>query len=274
MAQGDVFEIDALTFNIRFDNPMDGRNAWPNRKDMVGSWLMREAPDIIGLQEALRHQIDDIRGALPGYEEFGVGRDDGKDGGEHCSILYRQDRFEIDEVDRGTFWLSDTPEIVASKSWGNKITRICSWARFVEKKSKRGIYVYNTHWDHRSQPSREEAAKLVVERVAARKRKEDPVILMGDFNAAEENRAITTLTKSELKFIDTYRVVNPDNKAVRTAHGFKGEKEGRKIDHIFILPATAEVKLAEIIRYEENGRFLSDHYPVRAALRFGRVILP
>ncbi|MEM9481482.1 MAG: endonuclease/exonuclease/phosphatase family protein [Verrucomicrobiota bacterium] len=262
-----------LTFNIRFDTPRDGKEAWPMRKEMVGQWLKRNSPDIIGLQEALRHQIDDTRKAIPEYQEFGVGRDDGKSAGEHCTILYKRDRFEIDNTDCGTFWLSDTPEVVASKSWGNGITRICTWARFHDKKSKKGIYVYNTHWDHRSQSSREKSAELVVERISARKRTEEPVILMGDFNAAEDNRAVITLTAGELKFIDTFRFLNPKKEDIRTAHGFRGETAGKKIDHIFVLPATAEIKASEIVRYNEDGRYLSDHFPVRALLRFENVAI-
>ena len=83
-----AFEIDALSFNIRFDNPKDGENAWPNRKEMVGQWVKSESPDVIGLQEALRHQIDDIKKVATAYSEYGVGRDDGKSRGEHCTILY------------------------------------------------------------------------------------------------------------------------------------------------------------------------------------------
>ncbi len=260
-------EVDALTFNIRFDNPRDGENAWPKRKAMVGEWLKEEMPDIVGLQEALRHQIDDIRKAVPGYAEFGAGRDDGKDKGEHCTILYRKERFKLDTEDCGTFWLSDTPEVVASKSWGNGITRICTWARFIERDSGRGFYVYNTHWDHRSQPSREKSAKLVSDRIAARARKDEPLILMGDFNAAEDNKALRILTKGKPEFIDTYRVIHPDEKNVRTGHGFRGGESGGKIDHVFVLPGTAKVKSAEIVRYHRKGRYLSDHYPVRAQLQ-------
>ena len=80
----------------------------------------------------------------------GVGRDDGKFRGEHCSILYLKDRFKLDKKDCGTFWFSDTPEKIASKSWGNEIPRICTWVRLIEKKTNKGFYVYNVHYDHRS----------------------------------------------------------------------------------------------------------------------------
>ena len=262
-------EIDALTFNIRYDNPRDGKDAWPRRQEMVGQWLQGQAPDVVGLQEAKRHQIDDIRKIATQYSEYGVGRDDGKSAGEHCSILYKAARFTLDKADCGTFWLSDTPGKVASKSWGNGIPRICTWARLVEKKSERAFYVYNVHWDHRSQPSREGAARLIVERIAKRIHQKEPVILMGDFNADESNPAIKALKSKPLDLIDSYRVAKPDEEAVRTFHGFRGGKaSGGKIDHVFVLPGTAKVKSAAIVRYHREGRYLSDHYPVRAVLSF------
>ena len=262
-------QIDALTFNIRYDNPRDGKDAWPKRQEMVGQWLREQAPDVVGLQEAKRHQIDDIRKIATQYSEHGVGRDDGKSSGEHCTILFKAGRFALDQKECGTFWLSDTPAKIASKSWGNGIPRICTWARLVEKKSKRAFYVYNVHWDHRSQPSRVGAARLIIERIAKRKYPKEPVILMGDFNANESNPAILALKSKPLELVDSYRVVKPEEQAVRTFHGFRGGKAaGGKIDHVFVLPGSAKVKSASIVRYHREGRYLSDHYPVRALLLF------
>lgn len=264
-----AFEIDALSFNIRFDNPKDGENAWPNRKEMVGQWVKSESPDVIGLQEALRHQIDDIKKVATAYSEYGVGRDDGKSRGEHCTILYLKKRFSLDKSDCGTFWFSDTPEKIASKSWGNEIPRICTWARFIEKKTDKGFYVYNVHYDHRSQPSRLGASELIIQRISKRKRSNDPIILMGDFNASENNPAIKTFKDEPLNLVDTFRVVKPDEKMVKTFHGFRGGSfSGGKIDHVFMLPKMGKVSSAEIVRFNKDKRYLSDHYPVRAKLSF------
>ena len=264
-----AFEIDAVAFNIRFDNPKDGENAWPNRKEMVGKWIESESPDVIGLQEALRHQINDIKKAATAYSEYGVGRDDGKSRGEHCTILYLKKRFTLDKKDCGTFWFSDTPEKIASKSWGNEIPRICTWARLIHKKTGKGFYLYNVHYDHQSQSSRIGASNLIIERISNRKQSNEPIILMGDFNAAEKNPAITVFKEEPLKLVDTFRVVKPDEKMVKTFHGFRGGSfMGGKIDHVFILPKTAEVRSAEIVRFNKDNRYLSDHYPVRAKLSF------
>ena len=264
-----AFEIDAVAFNIRFDNPKDGENAWPNRKEMVGKWIESESPDVIGLQEALRHQINDIKKVATAYSEYGVGRDDGKSRGEHCTILYLKKRFTLDKKDCGTFWFSDTPEKIASKSWGNEIPRICTWARLIHKKTGKGFYLYNVHYDHQSQSSRIGASNLIIERISNRKQSNEPIILMGDFNAAEKNPAITVFKKEPLKLVDTFRVVKPDEKMVKTFHGFRGGSfMGGKIDHVFILPKTAKVRSAEIVRFNKDKRYLSDHYPVRAKLSF------
>ena len=264
-----AFEIDAVAFNIRFDNPKDGENAWPNRKEMVGKWIESESPDVIGLQEALRHQINDIKKVATAYSEYGVGRDDGKSRGEHCTILYLKKRFTLDKKDCGTFWFSDTPEKIASKSWGNEIPRICTWARLIHKKTGKGFYLYNVHYDHQSQSSRIGASNLIIERISNRKQSNEPIILMGDFNAAEKNPAITAFKEEPLKLVDTFRVVKPDEKMVKTFHGFRGGSfMGGKIDHVFILPKTAKVRSAEIVRFNKDERYLSDHYPVRAKLSF------
>ena len=264
-----AFEIDAVAFNIRFDNPKDGENAWPNRKEMVGKWIESESPDVIGLQEALRHQINDIKKVATAYSEYGVGRDDGKSRGEHCTILYLKKRFTLDKKDCGTFWFSDTPEKIASKSWGNEIPRICTWARLIHKKTGKGFYLYNVHYDHQSQSSRIGASNLIIERISNRKQSNEPIILMGDFNAAEKNPAITVFKEEPLKLVDTFRVVKPDEKMVKTFHGFRGGSfMGGKIDHVFILPKTAKVRSAQIVRFNKDKRYLSDHYRVRAKLSF------
>ena len=264
-----AFEVDALTFNIRFDNANDGDNAWPKRAVMVGEWIKSESPDVIGLQEALRHQINDIRKMARSYSEYGVGRDDGKFRGEHCSVLYLKDRFKLDKKDCGTFWFSDTPEKIASKSWGNEIPRICTWVRLIEKKTNKGFYVYNVHYDHRSQSSRLGASKLIIEKISKRKQSNEPIILMGDFNAAENNPAIKIFKEEPLKLLDTFRVVKPDEEMVKTFHGFRGGSyPGGKIDHVFILPKTAKISSASIVRFNKDKRYLSDHYPVRAKLGF------
>jgi endonuclease/exonuclease/phosphatase family metal-dependent hydrolase len=127
----DGIDLRVMSFNIRQAKAQDGKNHWDQRKDLVVELLQTHDPDIVGLQEALRTQLDYIRNALPGYHEVGEGHG-GMTAGEYSAILYRSERFEVDES--GTFWLSSTPERV-SKDWGNEVFRICTWVRLIEKRS-------------------------------------------------------------------------------------------------------------------------------------------
>ena len=260
-------ELRVMSFNIRYGTANDGSNNWENRKETVFDVLKKQNCDIVGLQEALQFQIGDILSAIPQYAMVGVGRDDGKTKGEYAAILYRHDRFELDEF--GTFWLSDTPEVPGSITWGNACTRICTWTRLIDKKSGAAFYTYNLHLDHVSQPSREKSAALLVQRINSRKHK-DPFIVTGDFNTAEDNPVILYLKgkaalDNPISMVDTFRVLHPDTKNVGTYHSFKGGREGDKIDYIFTTP-DVKVLEAEILHDNVEGRYPSDHYPVTALL--------
>ncbi len=189
-------ELRVVTFNILHGNAQkNNESRWENRRELVLNILRENQPDIVGLQEALRFQLDQIRQGFGQYREIGVGRDDGKTQGEYCAILYRLDRFDVDES--GTFWLCDTPEVPGSITWGNACTRICTWARFIEKKSRLAFYAFNLHLDHVSQPSREKSVVLLAKRIAGRKWP-DFFIVTGDFNAGEDNPAILYLRGKRL----------------------------------------------------------------------------
>ncbi len=269
-------DLQVMSFNIRYGSANDGENHWKNRREMVFEVLRNHRPDIVGLQEALDFQIAEIRKALSKYGRIGVAREDGKTEGEYSAILYRTDRFDVDES--GTFWFSDTPEVPGSSHWGNACVRICTWARFVEKKSGRSFYFFNLHLDHVSQPSREKSAVLLAQHIYNRKH-HDPFIVTGDFNANEKNPVITYLKgKTKLpedqagKFtpvpmVDTFRLLHPDAKDVRTAHGFKGNRQGSKIDYIFTPPGI-KVLEAKILYDNVDGKYPSDHFPITATLRF------
>jgi len=258
-------DVSVLCFNIRYGTANDGENSWPNRDHLVKQIIRNHDADVVGLQEALDFQLAAIIDACPEYAVIGVGRDDGKTRGEYSAILYRADRFAVDSS--GTFWLSDTPEIVASTSWGNSITRICTWARLIDRQSGEAFYVFNTHFDHRSQPSRERSSRLIAERIADRAHA-DPAVLMGDFNAGETNPAITILRDDAIGpgLVHTFRAVHPDESEVGTFNSFRGESDGEMIDHIFVT-SDVEILNADIDRTNDNGRYPSDHFPVWASLR-------
>lgn len=252
--------IAVMSFNIRYGTAADGENHWLKRREQLFALLRAEAPDVVGLQEALRGQIDEIVQAVPGYTFVGVGRADGRQAGEYAAILYRTARLRVRRSD--TFWFSDTPGVVKSTSWGNQIERICTWAYFEDLHGP-AFYFYNVHLDHLSQPSRDRSAALLLERVAARDPK-SPAVVTGDFNAGEDNPAVRTM---RTVFRDSYRLVHPDTKDVGTFTGFDaGKTTGDKIDYVFVEEG-AEVLGAEIVRASSGGRTPSDHFPVTARVR-------
>lgn len=243
-----------VSYNIRMATTGDqGTRAWDARKDQATKYLEESKCDIFGLQEVLHRQLVDVQKALPKFRHIGVGRDDGKEAGEYSPLFYDPEKWTPDAKEQGTFWLSDTPDVPGSTSWGNDIPRVCSWARLVNGEGK-GIYVFNTHWDHISQPSREKAADLILKKIAARTHSEEPVVAMGDFNANTENPAIKELLASK-KLIDhggpeqqlSFNLWKP------------GLVTGLRIDHILTSPGVQAKEFA----VESNGDPVgSDHHPI------------
>jgi len=265
-------KIKVLSFNIRYGTAKDGDNSWKYRKDLVFDLLKDQDAHVVGLQEALHFQIEEIVQTLPVYEYIGVGRDDGDTLGEYSAILYKTDNFKV--LDSGTFWLSDHPEQVASIDWGNACTRICTWAHFQTKDTSQKFFVYNLHLDHVSQISREKSIELLKQKIK-NQTSSFPVIITGDFNAGESNPAIINLRRTfqktsdqtELKIYDSFRKMFPDAENVGTFNSFKGDTTGEKIDYIFI-DQNIKVLDAAILKTNKNGQYPSDHFPIMAKLCF------
>ncbi len=269
--------LDLASFNIRYLNGGDkGANHWRVRKELTLAAMRHFEADIIGVQEVLKPQLDFLMAGLPEYAMAGVGRDDGKTRGEFSGILYRKERFDL--ADTATFWLSDTPEVPGSRTWGNEVVRICTWARLVEKSSGRGFYVFNTHFDHAVQPARERSARLIAKRLVARAHSTEPFVLMGDFNVHEDN-PVTRYLKGEavelagekvtspLPLADTFRLLHPEDPNALTLHQWSGRREGSKIDYLYIDPASGTgVKEAWIDDFHKGDLYPSDHFPVRARI--------
>jgi endonuclease/exonuclease/phosphatase family metal-dependent hydrolase len=258
-AQGEPLRV--MSFNIRYGTAQDGDDAWPLRRERTFTVVRDIAPDILSLQEALRFQLDELGAAFPAYREIGVGRDDGKTAGEYAVILYRADRLAADSG--GTFWLSDTPDVPGSMSWGNRITRIATWALLRDRTSGARLAVINVHLDHESQPSRERGVALVLERLR-RLAPGLPVVFTGDFNAGEDNAAVAAVRAGG--FADTFRVRHPDAAFPGTFSAFRGDSTGPKIDYVFVR-GSWDVTDAMIVRTRPGGRDASDHFAVTAVLR-------
>lgn len=273
--------LTLASINVRYESSEDrGWRAWPNRIDRVVHVLRGIGPDVFGIQEALHGQAADLRASLPDFDFHGVGRDDGKREGEYAAIFWRKDRFEADPMERGRFWLSDTPEVVGSKSWGNEIVRIAVWVRLRDRASGRSFYVFNTHWDHRSQASREHAALLIAARIDGRAHPGDPVVLMGDFNATEGNPAVDYFLGERVALagrpagpwsgalLNPYQQLHPGVRNRRTLHFWRGHQDGwAKVDHILVSRG-AIAEAAGIHHAATRESQPSDHFPVWARVRW------
>lgn len=254
--------LRVMSYNIRFNNPGDGVHAWPLRADRVANLIRYHNPDLFGLQEALIGQNEDLATRLPHYAWFGVGRDDGAAAGEGTPIFYRRDRFAL--LDQGTFWLSETPAVTASKSWDAAITRIATWGRFVDRSTGRRFLLLNTHFDHVGQTAREHSARLIRQRLAALGQG-DPVVVTGDFNVTPDNPAYTTMT-TELGDA-RLRAAEPPHGPEDTFFGFTVERDvpGRRIDYVFTSPGVRSLRYATLTD-QYYGHYPSDHLPVVADL--------
>jgi endonuclease/exonuclease/phosphatase family metal-dependent hydrolase len=227
----------------------------------VKALLDRYQPDLIGTQEGLYQQLKEIAADQPDYDWIGLGRDGGSHG-EFMAIFYRRDRFEPLEYDH--FWLSDTPEVIASSTWGNNVRRMVTWVRFRDRVTGREFYFWNTHLDHEVQVAREKAAELIRQRIG-RLPADVPLFLAGDFNSiAVANRAYDILTK-EAGLTDTWFAAK--ERRNEDANSFTGfgplRREGERIDWMLARGAI-DVRATEVVTFRQGDQWPSDHLPVVA----------
>jgi endonuclease/exonuclease/phosphatase family metal-dependent hydrolase len=219
--------------------------------------------DIFGTQEGLKHQLEELKKILPGYDYIGVGRDDGAQEGEHAAVFYRKEKYKL--LDHGDFWLSPVTD-KPNRGWDAALPRICTWGKFSEISTAKTFYWFNVHFDHIGEVARRESARLVLEK-AREIAGTNPCILSGDFNFDENHDSYKLINGSGLVH-DTY-----DNALFRfapngTFNGFDvlGDPVGR-IDHIFVSPDFKVLRYG-ILTNTYRGHFPSDHFPVFAELIF------
>ena len=255
--------LRVMSFNIRFNNPDDGEDAWPNRRDRVAQLIRFHDADVVGVQEALLGQLQDLQERLPEYDWVGVGRADGKQEGEYSAIIYRDDRLAL--LDHDTFWLSETPQEVGSVGWDAALERIVTWARFRDRRTGEVFFHFNTHFDHRGEEARRESAALILEQIDEIAGSDVPVVLTGDFNALEDSAPYRILTGSD-GLRDAYYASKRDHYGPSsTWTGFEEIAEGRRIDYVFVNDEV-EVLQHGIITDRWGEHFPSDHLPVLAEI--------
>lgn len=261
--QSSEVDVKVMTYNLRVLNNHDpSPHTWAERVPAIKKLIEEERPDIIGTQEVAYKQLQDVEANLPKYEWIGLGREGGSKG-EYSAIFYKEKRYTPLEYDH--FWLSDTPNVIGSKTWGNNYTRMVTWVKFLDKKTNQQFYVVNTHFDHQSALAREKSAELVLEKIKAFDPKL-PILFTGDFNANPDSVPYQKLT-SEGAFDDLWLTAEEKiNEHLGTFNGFHDPTGGGPKNRIDWILAKGSVKAntIEILDYYKNGQFPSDHYPVMA----------
>lgn len=252
-------QITIGTFNIRYDNPGDTGNLWINRAPIVANLIRFHKFDVLGVQEGLKNQLDDITNALPEYARYGKGRDDGKEAGEHSAIYYKKDRFKL--VKSGDFWLSETPD-VPGKGWdATCCNRICSWVYLEDLKTKKQFYAFNVHFDHQGVVARIESSKLILKKIneiAGNK----PVLLTGDFNGGRDSEWYKLIATSTV-LTDVHSKVKFPYANNASFSSFKTPLGQGVIDHIFMSKQFTATRWG-ILTDTYFGKFPSDHFPILA----------
>ena len=259
--------LRVMTFNIRYNNPGDGINAWPNRKAWVAKLIRFHDADVVGVQEALSGMLADLDTLLPEYSRVGVGRTDGKEKGEYSAILYKKSRIEMFE--NRTFWLSTNPEAVGVKAWDAALERIATWGRFRDRVSGCTYVHLNTHFDHVGEKARQESAKLIRRQLGSIAGG-FPVIVTGDLNSGPTSIAYTTLTTGAVDgglapLTDAYVSSREGNYGPSVSSNSFKEIGGNRIDYVLVSSGIDVLKHG-ILSDRWDGRFPSDHLPVIAAL--------
>lgn len=258
--------IKVMTLNVRYDNPQDSINAWPNRSGQVCQFINDQNPDIFGMQEVLWHQYRLLDSVLTDYASVGAGRDDGAKAGEMNPVFYKKDKYEL--IRNLTFWLSDTPDIPGSKGWGASLPRIVTWMELARKSDHQHFFYFNTHFAHDSDSARIMSSRILIDQVM-QIAGDFPFIITGDFNMKPDSKGYEILTgpnESVPVLYDTHSISEkkPSGPSY-TFNGFSDNPGDGRIDYIFVKDGM-NVLDHKTFAKKDGKVFISDHWPVEALL--------
>ncbi len=266
--------LHVMSFNIRYPNPGDGMSTWDLRREQVIQTLLFHEADLIGVQEAFRRQLDEMSAGMKDYTWFGVCRTDGSTqpdpDNEFSAIFFNTLKFE--QLDGGTFWLSDTPDVPGSQGWDAALPRIVTWVKLLRKSDRKAFYFFNTHFDHRGENARNQSAVLLRNRIDAIAAG-FPVVVTGDFNANPDSQVYGTMTsapEAQIKLSDALTLSQTPHFGPMGSltQGFTLPVfPNSRIDYIFVSPEITVNKHA-ILSTSIEGRTASDHLPVFARITF------
>ena len=250
-----------MTFNLRFATPQDGPDAWEFRKEMVVEVIGSHRPDLLGTQEGTVPQLRYLEDHLTGYRPLTAHRPVDPTC-QYPTIFYREERLEVEESNE--FWLSETPQVHRSLSWGSAFPRMVTYGRFREKGRAERFYFINTHLDHISEAARREGARMIREFFFPLHL---PLILVGDFNESPDETVYRKFIGGDSPLQDTWRQVHPPEEEPTTEHGFDGRPRGSRIDWILTTPPFV-VRRVAIVTDNQEGRYPSDHFPYEAEVEY------
>ena len=244
--------LKVMSFNLRIPNyNKDGINTFENRKGNVLDAILREAPDLIGFQEAPDTTRAFLREVLPrNYTMIGCGRYQGYRG-ESAPIAFRNDLFELISFD--TFWLSSTPQVPGSfyeDSDQSGCPRVAFHAVLHAEGTDEPLHFYNTHLDHRGKEARLLGMRDIIAHI---KQNGGNFILTGDMNAQPTSDCIKEI-------LTLPNVVDTTANIPATFHSYGRKTTNSKIDYIFTSFKSLDSRTVE--DKHENGIYISDHYPI------------
>ena len=265
-ACGSATSLSVITFNMRYDNPEDGQNNWRFRRERVAGVIKAQEVDVLGTQELLSNQFNDLSGLLTGYQGVGVGRLDGAESGEYCAVFFRKDRFTL--LDSGTFWLSETPEVVGSLGWDGACERIATWV-VLRDRDGRDRFFGDTHLDHVGQVARDEGVSLLMKRIETLSGGR-PVILTGDFNSEPGSSVVAHVQKDGV--LRDAKAIAQQRSGTDWSFSDFGqipEAERPLLDYIFV-SGDIEALRYEVLPDTFDGGYVSDHAPVMAVVKIAK----
>ncbi len=251
--------LTAISFNIRTSNAKDGTNSWEYRADAVLSMIKDQAPDVMGLQEALLRQVQPLIYFLDDYKWIGVGREDGKKDGEIMAIFYNKRTVSL--LKWGTYWLSETPE-KPSKGWDAEYMRTATWALMKDKRSGKKFFVVNTHLDNTGAEARKKGLELILDRISAMNPDGFPLLLMGDFNMEIDDPSMAPVIAA----MHNCRTVAAKSDDRDTCHDWG--RHYSSIDFIWEKGFGSCIEYETLTKEYEGRAFISDHFPIKAKLIF------
>ena len=265
--QKKVDTLPVMSFNVRYGTARDGDHVWENRRDAACAMILDQRPAVFGVQEALDFQLAYFEENCPGYKCVGVGREDGVHEGEHMSVFYDTERIELKEW--GTYWLSETP-FQPSLGWDAACRRTATWTLLKDKLTDREFYFVNTHLDHVGKEARRNGLLLLVDRIGAMNPEGYPMILTGDMNVYPDDPCLAELRT----LMADARETAPETDNEVTWHDWGKITHDKPIDYVFYSGFAGCDKFEAIRQPYGNAPFVSDHYPVKAILRYGSAPVP